>query len=82
MHERISENTVEPTFPSPFHEGRKTIFKKATAGSVNKVITRKANIHMALKNNEISSHPWGLPKDINKKKNRSYSILQKQFPKR
>lgn len=43
---------------------------------MNKVPT-SANIHVALKNNEISSHLEELPKAINKKKNRTYCIFQK-----
>lgn len=47
---------------------------------MNKVPTN-ANIHMALKNNEICSHLQKLPKTINKKKNRSYCIFQKVLSK-
>lgn len=42
---------------------------------MNKVLTN-ANVHTALKNNEICSHLQELPKAINKKKNKSYCILQ------
>lgn len=49
--------------------------QKANAGSLNKVPTN-ANIHLAVKNNEICSPLGELPKAFKKKRNR-YSIFQK-----
>lgn len=75
MHEITSENTAYSTFFFiSFPECRNTTLKKATAGSMNKAPTN-ANIHMAVKNNEISSHLWELPKVINKRKNRTCCIF-------
>lgn len=76
MHEITSKNTAYSTFFFfPSLNAETPHLKKGTAGSMNKVPTN-ANIHMALKNNEICSHLWELPKAINKKKNRSYCIIQ------